>query len=73
MFFGDHALDTGRRELKRRGVLVPIAPQCFDLLVYLIRNHDRVVSKEHLVEAVWGGRARFCTHHTNQRGAQGNR
>jgi TolB-like protein/Flp pilus assembly protein TadD len=57
MCFGDHTLDTGQRELKRRGVLVPIAPQCFDLLVYLLRNHDRVVSKENLIEAVWGGRA----------------
>jgi TolB-like protein len=40
-----------------RGVLVPISPQCFDLLAYLLRNHDRVVSKENLVEAVWDGRA----------------
>jgi TolB-like protein len=41
----------------RRG-LEPIAvePQVFDLLVYLLRNHDRVVSKDDLIASVWGGR-----------------
>jgi len=54
--FGDHALDCDRRELSRRGVPVAVAPQVFDLLVYLIRNRERVVSKDDLIEAVWGGR-----------------
>jgi hypothetical protein len=31
-------------------------PQVFDLLVYLIRNRERVVSKDDLIEGVWGGR-----------------
>jgi TolB-like protein len=37
-------------------VAVPIEPQVFDLLAYLIKNRDRVVSKDDLVAAVWGGR-----------------
>jgi pimeloyl-ACP methyl ester carboxylesterase/DNA-binding winged helix-turn-helix (wHTH) protein len=54
--FGDHALDVARRELRRGGTLVAVEPQVFDLLVFLVRNRDRVVSKDDLIEAVWGGR-----------------
>lgn len=54
--FGDYLLDQQRRELVRRGEVVPIGPQVFDLLLHLVRNRDRVVSKDDLLEAVWGGR-----------------
>ena len=33
-----------------------VEPQVFDLLVYLVRNRDRVVSKDDLIASVWGGR-----------------
>jgi adenylate cyclase len=54
--FEDYVLDTDRRELRRGGESVPIAPQVFDLLVHLVRYRDRVVTKEALVAAVWDGR-----------------
>src|SRR5215813_10384585 len=54
--FKDFALDGERRELRARGTIVPIEPQVFDLLVYLIQNRDRVVSKDDLIASVWGGR-----------------
>jgi TolB-like protein len=54
--FGDHLLDVGRRELRRAGEPIAVEPQVFDLLVYLIRNRDRVVSKNDLIENIWGGR-----------------
>ena len=54
--FGEHHLDIDRRELRRDAELIAIEPQVFDLLVYLIRNRDRVVSKDDLIASVWGGR-----------------
>jgi len=54
--FGDYALDTGRRELRRKSELVAVEPQVFDLLVHVIRQRDRVVSKDDLIAAVWDGR-----------------
>jgi pimeloyl-ACP methyl ester carboxylesterase/DNA-binding winged helix-turn-helix (wHTH) protein len=54
--FGEYSLDTDRRELARSGNLVAVEPQVFDLLVYLISNRERVVSKDDLLAGVWGGR-----------------
>lgn len=49
-------LDIDRRELRRGPALIALEPQVFDLLVYLLRNRDRVVSKDDLIASVWGGR-----------------
>jgi TolB-like protein/cytochrome c-type biogenesis protein CcmH/NrfG len=54
--FLDHKLDTSRRELRRGSEIIAIEPQVFDLLVHLIENRDRVVSKDDLIATVWGGR-----------------
>ena len=54
--FGDYSLDIERRELRRGHELISVGPQVFDLLVYLLQNRERVVSKDDLFEAVWLGR-----------------
>jgi pimeloyl-ACP methyl ester carboxylesterase/DNA-binding winged helix-turn-helix (wHTH) protein len=54
--FGDYSLDVGRHELRRGSNLVEIEPQVFDLLVYLVQNRERIVTKDDLIAAVWGGR-----------------
>jgi DNA-binding winged helix-turn-helix (wHTH) protein len=54
--FEDLSLDTTRRELRRGSALVALQPQVFDVLEYLIRNRERVVSKDDLLAAVWNGR-----------------
>lgn len=54
--FEDFTLDSERRELRAGGTIVPMEPQVFDLLVYLIEKRNRVVSKDELIESVWGGR-----------------
>jgi len=51
--FEDTVLDAVRRELRRGDSSVPVEPQVFDLLVYLIENRDRVVSRDDLLAAVW--------------------
>ncbi len=54
--FADFEIDMARQELRRSGVVVSIEPQVFDLLIYLIRNRDRIVSKDELIESIWHGR-----------------
>ena len=49
-------LDPVLFELRRDGRRVPMEPQAFDVLAYLVSHRDRVVSKEELMDAVWGGR-----------------
>ena len=73
--FEDYVLDTDRRELRRGAGLVPLAPQVFDILVYLIRNRERVVSKDDLISAVWDGRivSEFGADHATERRSQRDR
>lgn len=54
--FGEHCLDTDLRELRRGGTAVAMEPQVFDLLTHLLRHRDKVVSKDDMLAAVWGGR-----------------
>jgi pimeloyl-ACP methyl ester carboxylesterase/DNA-binding winged helix-turn-helix (wHTH) protein len=54
--FGEYLLDVERRELRRGSELIAAEPQVFDLLVFLIRNRDRVVSKDDMIADVWDGR-----------------
>ena len=54
--FGDHRLDIKRRELRRGTELIDLEPKVFDLLAFLVQHRDRVVSKDDLLQEVWGGR-----------------
>ncbi len=54
--FEKFTLDPERRELTRDSAPLPVEPQVFDLLVFLIRNRDRVVSKDEILASVWRGR-----------------
>src|SRR3989442_647241 len=53
--FGAYHLDPQRYELHHAGVLVPLRPKVFQVLAYLVAQHDRVVGKEELLEALWPG------------------
>lgn len=54
--FADYTLDTDTRELRLGADLVAVEPQVFGLLAFLIGDRDRVVSKDDLLDSVWGGR-----------------
>jgi len=54
--FEDYVLDLDRRELTRGSTAIAIGPQVFDLLAHLVQNREHVVSKDNLLDAVWGGR-----------------
>src|SRR3954464_10337218 len=54
--FATHQLDTSRHELRRAGEIVHLEPQVFDLLLHLVRNRDRTVSKDEIVDQIWKGR-----------------
>jgi TolB-like protein len=53
--FGDCVLDGRRRELRRGAEQISLEPQVFDVLLYLVQNRDRVVTKDDLIAAVWDG------------------
>ncbi|WP_407520768.1 winged helix-turn-helix domain-containing protein [Methylobacterium oryzisoli] len=55
--FDGFELDADRVELRRHGLIVPVEPQVFALLLLLVENRDRMVSKEEIIGTVWGGRA----------------
>jgi TolB-like protein/cytochrome c-type biogenesis protein CcmH/NrfG len=55
-FFTNHVLDKDRRELRRGADVIAMEPQVFDLLVYLLESRDHVVSKDELIDSIWGGR-----------------
>ena len=54
--FENCTLDVERRELHRDWILQPVEPQVLDLLHFLIKNCDRVVSRDNIFQAVWRGR-----------------
>jgi DNA-binding winged helix-turn-helix (wHTH) protein len=54
--FENCTLDVERRELRYDGIIQSVEPQVFDLLHFLIKNADRVVSREDILQAVWRGR-----------------
>jgi pimeloyl-ACP methyl ester carboxylesterase len=54
--FENNVLDADRRELWRNSELVALEPQVFDLLLYLVRNRERVVTKDDMIASVWAGR-----------------
>ena len=54
--FADHRLDTDRRELHRGSEAIAVEPQVLDLLICLVQNRNRVVTKDDLIASVWHGR-----------------
>ena len=54
--FGAFELDTDVFELRRAGVPVAMEPQVFSVLAYLVEHRDRVVTKNELLDNVWGDR-----------------
>lgn len=54
--FSGFTVDTERRELSDGSELISMQPQAFALLVFLIENADRVVSKDEIFDTVWQGR-----------------
>src|SRR5262245_58987747 len=51
------SIDTDAYEIRRDGSVIPVEPQVFDLLVQLLENRDRVVTKDEIIERIWHGRA----------------
>jgi TolB-like protein/DNA-binding winged helix-turn-helix (wHTH) protein/tetratricopeptide (TPR) repeat protein len=49
-------IDLARHELRRDGAVVHIEPQVFDLIVLLVRNRERIVRKDELIDSIWQGR-----------------
>src|SRR5678815_5186097 len=53
--FGPCELDEARRSLSAHGRELKLQPRVFDLLCYLVRHRERVVSKDELLDKLWPG------------------
>src|SRR5580693_2434665 len=53
-YFGRFALDSRRRTLSRADSPISLTPKAFDLLLFLAQNPNRLVTREELLQAVWG-------------------
>ena len=51
--FGPYRLEVARRRLKRNGEVVPVSSRVFETLLVLVQNHQRVMVKDELMQAVW--------------------
>ena len=71
-FFTDHVLDRIAANCAAARARSRVEPQVFDVLYYLLENRDRVVSKDELIDSVWGGRivSEFDPDEPHQRGPQ---
>ncbi|HEX5378633.1 MAG TPA: winged helix-turn-helix domain-containing protein [Phenylobacterium sp.] len=54
--FGASSLDTLKCELRRGDIPIPLEPQVFALLRLLIEHRDRLVSRDEILDRIWGGR-----------------
>lgn len=55
-YFDEYSLDKKRFLLSHNGEPCFVEPKCIDLLIFLIENHDRVVTKDEVLSAIWPGR-----------------
>lgn len=51
---GDLQIDTAGHEVTRSGDLIDLTPREYDLLVCLLENKNRVLTRDQLIEKVWG-------------------
>jgi Tol biopolymer transport system component/DNA-binding winged helix-turn-helix (wHTH) protein len=52
--FLDVEVREGEFRLLKAGIVVPVEPRAFHVLLFLLRNPDRLISKDELLDAVWG-------------------
>src|SRR5688572_19286970 len=52
----EYIIDTARYRISSGDAVIPAEPKVFDLLVYLVRHRERVLSREELFREVWDGR-----------------
>lgn len=72
--FGVFSLDSSKRTLFRADSAVSLTPKAFDVLHFLLQNPNRLVTKEELLQAVWGNAfveegnlTQYISHLRNQR------
>lgn len=52
--YGDLVIDRGRREVQVKGEVIRLKPKEYDLLLFLARHDGQVLSRELILERVWG-------------------
>lgn len=52
--FGDLTIDLERREISKSGVVIEVNPKEFDLLLFMVQNKGKALSRDRILEQVWG-------------------
>jgi DNA-binding response OmpR family regulator len=51
--FGEITINTMTRQVDHKGASLPLSPTEFEMLTYLVKNSDRAISRDELLENVW--------------------
>lgn len=51
---GNLIIDLARRETRMNDKVVNLKPKEFDLLLYLVRHNNQALTRDHILEYVWG-------------------
>jgi len=63
--FDNIVVDTEQYKIQIKGITVAVEPKVFDLIIYLVKNQERLISRDELFTEVWNGREVSDTSLTN--------
>lgn len=64
--YDNYSIDTNNFHLLKNNVQIPLEPQTIDLIIYLVKNRNRLITRTELIDNIWQGRIVSDTSLSNQ-------